>query len=86
MSTMVTIDSAGRVVLPKRVRDHHGLGAGSELELDDSGTEIKLRPVQSVSPLKEINGFLVFTGRFAEDTQEAVRRDRDARLRHVAKH
>jgi len=83
MSTIVTLDSAGRLVLPKSLRDQYGLQAGSELELSDDGTEIRLRPVHEDRPLKEVNGFLVYTGR-STDAHDGLRRDRDARLRRVS--
>lgn len=40
----LTIDAAGRVVIPKQVRDRLGLTAGSELELDELGDHLELRP------------------------------------------
>lgn len=86
MSTTLTIDAAGRIVLPKRVREHHGLGPGSEIELDDTETEICLRPVVAQAPLQEVHGLLVYTGRFTDGTADAVRASRAARLRHVTGH
>jgi AbrB family looped-hinge helix DNA binding protein len=85
MDTIISIDAAGRLVLPKPVRDLHGLGPGSELELTDDGTEIRLRPVAEGPPMREVHGFLVYTGRSAEPVTDAVQRDRDARLRHVSR-
>lgn len=84
MTTTLTIDAAGRLVLPKPVRDHHGLGPGSELELEDTGGEIRLRPIINQVPLREEQGLLVYTGRFTEPAHEAIRADRQARLRHVS--
>lgn len=81
--TTITIDSAGRVVLPKPLRDHYGLHPGSELELRHDGTEIHLRPVQDDRPLKEVNGFLVYAGRSSDSDSDAVRRQREVRLRRV---
>ena len=83
MNAIVTIDSAGRLVLPKPIRDLHSLGPGSELELTDDGTAIHLRPVAEGPPLREVNGFLVYTGRASESEGDAVQRDRHARLRRV---
>lgn len=40
----VTIDAAGRVVIPKQVRERLGLTAGSTLELDELGDHVELRP------------------------------------------
>lgn len=40
----VTIDAAGRVVIPKQVRERLGLTAGSTLDLDELGDHVELRP------------------------------------------
>jgi AbrB family looped-hinge helix DNA binding protein len=83
MRPLVRIDNAGRLVLPKQVRERHGLAPGSELELAEVTDEIRLRPVPAEPPLKEVHGFLVYTGRFAQPG-DAVRRDRADRLRRAA--
>ena len=44
MATTLTIDKAGRVVLPKSVRDEMHLRAGDSLELESSEDRIVLRP------------------------------------------
>ncbi|OHU94748.1 AbrB/MazE/SpoVT family DNA-binding domain-containing protein [Mycobacterium talmoniae] len=36
-----TIDKAGRVVIPKSMRDRHGLAPGTELEVVDSGDRLE---------------------------------------------
>jgi AbrB family looped-hinge helix DNA binding protein len=79
---IVRIDRAGRLVLPKQVRERHGLAPGSELEVAEATDEIRLRPISGAPPLQEIHGFLVYTGRFAP-ADDPVRRDRVQRLRHV---
>jgi AbrB family looped-hinge helix DNA binding protein len=84
MDTIITIDSAGRVVLPKPLRERHGLHTGSELQLRDDGGEIHLRPVAEDSPLRDVHGFLVYVGRSAESPPYNVDRDREERLRRLA--
>lgn len=39
------MDAAGRLVIPKQVRARLGVEAGSELELDEVGDHVELRPV-----------------------------------------
>ena len=39
----VTIDAAGRVVVPKRLRDELGLGAGTELDLEAVDGRLEMR-------------------------------------------
>ncbi len=43
-TTTLTLDKAGRVVLPKPVRDDMQLRAGDSLELESSEDSIVLRP------------------------------------------
>jgi AbrB family looped-hinge helix DNA binding protein len=44
---------AGRIVLPKRVRESFELAAGDKLELESEGEMITLRPVRSTVQLKK---------------------------------
>ena len=43
---MVSIDRAGRVVIPKEIRDRLSLGADAELEIEMDGDAIRLVPVR----------------------------------------
>ena len=83
MDTIITIDAAGRVIIPKPLRDQFGLHAGSELELRHDGAEIHLRPKTEDRPLKEVNGFLVYTGQSLVEAGDEVRRQREARSRRI---
>lgn len=44
-SMRITVDAAGRVVIPKQVRDRLHIKPGSTLELDETGGHVELRPV-----------------------------------------
>jgi AbrB family looped-hinge helix DNA binding protein len=83
MDVVITIDAAGRLVLPKALRDRHGLRPGSELVVRDDGAEIHIRPVADGPPLREVNGFLVLTGASPSSVQE-IENDREDRLRLLA--
>ena len=60
MNTTVTLDRAGRVVIPKPLRDELRLEPGDSLHLDSEGTTLTLRPVSSASPLMKERGVWVF--------------------------
>jgi AbrB family looped-hinge helix DNA binding protein len=60
MIKTVTIDQAGRVVLPKRVRDEFHLRGGDHLELESDGGRITLRPTPSSSALCRERGVWVY--------------------------
>jgi AbrB family looped-hinge helix DNA binding protein len=62
MSGTVTVDKAGRVVLPKALRDQLHLEAGDTLEVESEGDRVTLRPVRSASPLRKEHGVWVFRG------------------------
>jgi AbrB family looped-hinge helix DNA binding protein len=46
MNTRLTIDKAGRVVIPKPLREELDFGPGDALEIERAGEEITLRPVR----------------------------------------
>lgn len=52
----VTIDAAGRLVIPKQVRARLGLEAGSALELDEVGDHVELRPAGREVRIEELDG------------------------------
>jgi AbrB family looped-hinge helix DNA binding protein len=60
MDTMnVQIDGAGRIVLPKPVRERFQLEGGDSLALDVKGEVIELKRTRSGGGLKRVNGVLV---------------------------
>jgi AbrB family looped-hinge helix DNA binding protein len=60
MDAKLTLDKAGRVVLPKPVRDLMHLEPGDTLELESSEEEILLRPLRGTMPLRKKRGIWVF--------------------------
>jgi len=82
MTTRLTLDKAGRVVLPKPLRDELELAAGDTLELETRGEQIMLRPVRGSAPLQKERGIWVYrTGRplTAATTDETLRQVREER-------
>ncbi len=60
MNTRLTIDKAGRIVIPKPLREKLHLEPGDSLEMESSGDEITLRPVRGTGPLTKELGVWVF--------------------------
>lgn len=53
-----TIDKAGRLVIPKALRDHLGLVPG-EVDIEVDGAALRVQPVDDEAELTEENGRLV---------------------------
>lgn len=82
MNSRLTIDKAGRVVIPKALREQLRLEPGDALELETAGEQITLRPVRGTAPLRKEHGVWVFhTGQSlpASSTEEVLQRIREER-------
>jgi AbrB family looped-hinge helix DNA binding protein len=71
-----TIDQAGRVVIPKPLRDQVGLTPG-EVEIVADGAGLRVEPI-STDDLEERDGFLVLRPSGAVIDDDIVRSLRDA--------
>ncbi len=83
MATKLTLDKAGRVVLPKPLRDRLQLAPGDTLDLEAEGERITLRPVRQNVMLKKELGVWVYQGE-PSDTSIADLIDRERESRHRA--
>jgi AbrB family looped-hinge helix DNA binding protein len=81
MGVTTTIDKAGRVVIPRNLRDELRLEPGDTIELESEGGRVTLRPVRSATPLRKERGVWVFHGRSKLSQAEAEGLVRDARRR-----
>jgi AbrB family looped-hinge helix DNA binding protein len=79
MELTVTIDKAGRVVIPKKIREELRLGAGDSLVLECEGEHLTLRPVHAGAPLRKERGIWVFHGGKPLSLDEANQIVRDVR-------
>ena len=83
----MTLDRAGRVVLPKTLRDEMRLSPGDTLDLTVKDDEVTLRPRRGASPLHKERGVWVFrTGKplTAGETDDTLRNIRAQRHRRNA--
>ncbi|MDQ2843100.1 MAG: AbrB/MazE/SpoVT family DNA-binding domain-containing protein [Acidobacteriota bacterium] len=84
MNATLTLDKAGRLVIPKALRDELNLEPGDQVELESEGECVTLRPVRSASPLRKEQGVWVFRGSknlTAAATDNALERARQQRDR-----
>ena len=76
MKDTATIDRAGRVVIPKPLRDALHLQAGDTLELETEGERITLRPVRTGASVRKERGVWVFRAGGAPLSNHDVERAR----------
>lgn len=73
------LSSKGQVIIPKVVREAHGWGPGVELEVEDRGDAVVLRPAHPfpATTFEEVRGCLKYHGppRTIEEMDEAVARE-----------
>jgi len=81
MTAKITIDKAGRVVIPKPLRERLRLGPGDVLALQSEGECIMLQPVRLQAPLKKEYGIWVYQGEATDASiAELIDREREKRL------
>jgi AbrB family looped-hinge helix DNA binding protein len=80
----LTIDNAGRVVIPKSIRDDLQLQGGDTLELEREGEALRLRPVRPKPAMRKKKGIWVYTGDTKGiDIVRVIDEDREARIRSL---
>ncbi len=87
-----TIDAAGRIVIPKKLREQAGLQPGMELEVSCRDGRIEVEPAAPGYHMERRGRFLVavsdsptatLTREMVEESREAIRRERaEAALEH----
>ena len=83
MKTRLLIDKAGRVVIPKSLRNELQMEPGDSLEMKSSGEQIIPRPLRGTGSLVKEHGVWVFHGgqslsAFATDEMlHQIREERD---------
>jgi len=82
----IKIDKAGRIVLPKPVRERFRLRAGSDLELEERPEGLILRPVERRPSMIQEKGIWVHLGKAPRgfDWDGAIDALRDERLKDAS--
>src|ERR1019366_3075579 len=81
MTTKITLDQAGRVLIPKALRQELHLGPGDTLQLENEGDEITLRPLRPKALLKKEHGVWVYQGEPCEASiADLIDRNRESRI------
>ena len=79
------IDSAGRLVLPKRIRDRLRLTTGSIVELEEHPGEVVIRAKEQKPAFVQRNGRWVYVGQVPNgfDWDAMIENDREERDREI---
>jgi AbrB family looped-hinge helix DNA binding protein len=82
MTTKITLDQAGRVLIPKTLRKELRLAPGDTLQLESRGDEIKLRPLRPKALLRKELGIWVYQGEPTDlSITDLIDQDRERRIR-----
>jgi AbrB family looped-hinge helix DNA binding protein len=85
MKNTVFVDKAGRVVLPKPLRDKLRLAAGDQLLIESEGERMTLRPIRPQATMKKEYGIWVYQGELSEDSiPDLIERERENRGRELS--
>ncbi len=81
MTATITIDSAGRFILPKAIRDRLHLRAGSKVKVDVIADKIELtpQPDENVRLVRKGKRLIVIGVKGPFDAVEAIKAVRDER-------
>lgn len=84
MTITLTLDNAGRVLIPESLREQLHLGPGDTLQLESEGEEITLRPIRAKALVTKEQGVWVYQGESSSSSiVEVVDRERENRLREL---
>ncbi len=83
--TTLTVDKAGRILIPKTLRQELRIGPGSVIQIESEGEQITLRPVRRKALLKKERGVWVYQGEATDvSIPNRIDRERRKRLRELA--
>jgi AbrB family looped-hinge helix DNA binding protein len=90
MNTRIIIDEAGRVMIPKPLREELHLEPGDAIDIESAGEQITLRPVRGTGSLTQEHGVWVFhsgeplSASATDEMLQQIRAERD--LANLGKH
>ena len=79
---ITTIDKAGRIVIPKEIREELHFSPQTELEILSDGYEIRIRKLQTPSiQVEKRSGFLILDIEAEFDSSKTLSEVREERIR-----
>jgi AbrB family looped-hinge helix DNA binding protein len=80
---VTTLDKYGRVIIPKKVREHLGIDTKSSLNISEDGKRIIIELIKEKAPIVDRDGILVFTGKLEDKKSELIKSDRNKRMKKL---
>lgn len=80
---VTTLDKFGRVIIPKKFREHLGISFNTSLNISEDGRRIVIEPIQEKEPLVDKDGILVFTGKLDIKKNDFIQDDRNQRMKKL---
>lgn len=80
---VTTLDKFGRVIIPKKLREHLGINTKSTLNISEDGKRIVIELVQEKEPVVDRNGILVFTGKLEYKEGDLINSGRNRRMKKL---
>ncbi|MCH8326782.1 MAG: AbrB/MazE/SpoVT family DNA-binding domain-containing protein [Bacteroidetes bacterium] len=77
---VITLDKFGRIIIPKRFREHLGINFGTSLNISEDGKRIVIELVQKQEPVVDKDGILIFTGKLDNKKSDFIKNDRNQRM------
>ncbi len=85
MKSVISIDRAGRVVLPKALREQFNLHPGSQLEITTGQDHLELKPADTTPALTREGGLLIHQGAAQVSLSNFIQQTRDERTDRVSR-
>ena len=60
---VTTLDKFGRIIIPKKFREHLGISFNTSLNISEDGKRIVVELIKQKEPVVDKDGILVFTGK-----------------------
>lgn len=77
------LDKFGRLIIPKKLREHLGITPQTRLHIEEDGNRIVIEPIQKEEALVEKEGILVFTGKLEGNANQFISADREKRMKKL---
>ncbi|MCF8260139.1 MAG: AbrB/MazE/SpoVT family DNA-binding domain-containing protein [Melioribacteraceae bacterium] len=80
---LTTLDKFGRIIIPKRFREHLGINFETALNISEDGKRIVIELIKEKNPVIDKDGILVFTGKLEDTKNSLIESDRNRRMRKL---